>query len=171
MADEHPFSLRSAEEAANSGGLAEWVAEFLASPGSDNAELARILAERPDHWIGPMPIPLDQLHRLAGPPGAPVLAEVDEDEWRDDVIDLSERVEEGWEPPPVIVTCKGDHFMVEDGNHRIEGMRRAGETEGWSLICFTDPQELADFVRAGVTTTSTDRRDRGEPDRQLHSRS
>lgn len=149
MADEHPFTLRSAEEAANTGGLADWVAGFLASPGSDNAELARILAKRPDNWIGPMPIPLDQLHRLAGPPGAPVLAEVAEHEWRDDVIDLADRVEEGWEPPPVIVTCKGDHFMVEDGNHRIEALRRSGEAEAWCLVNFEDVEELNRFLAVG----------------------
>jgi hypothetical protein len=149
MADEHPFSLRSAQEAADSGELAAWVATFLASPGSDNAELARILAERPDNWIGPMPIPHDQLHRLAGPPGAPVLAEVDDDEWRDDVAELADHVEEGWEPPPVLVTCKGDHFMVEDGNHRIEALRRAGEDEAWCLVNFEDTEELNRFLAAG----------------------
>lgn len=151
MADEHPFSVRSAEEAANEGELAPWVARFLASPGSDNAELARILAGRPDNWIGPMPIPLDQLHRLAGPPGAPVLEAVEEHEWRDDVQDLAEQVEEGWEPPPVIVTCKGDHFMVEDGNHRIEALRRAGTEEAWCLVNFEDDRELQQFLAAGRT--------------------
>ncbi|MCU1369253.1 MAG: ParB domain protein nuclease [Ilumatobacteraceae bacterium] len=151
MVDEHPFSLQSAEAAARDGELAPWVARFLASPGSDNADLARMLAERPDNWAGPVLIPLDQLHRLAGPPGAPVLAPVEEHEWRDDVADLAARVEEGWEPPPVIVTSKGDHFMVEDGNHRIEALRRAGTEEAWCIVNFADADELSRFQAASGT--------------------
>lgn len=148
MTDEHPYSVTTAREAAERGDLATWVAHFLASPGSDNAALAEILAERPDNWTGPVQIPLDRLNRLAGPPGAPVLEEVEEHEWRDDVEDLKERVEEGWEPPPLIVTCRDGSLLVEDGNHRIEGMRRAGVDEAWSIVNFEDPAERDRFEAA-----------------------
>ena len=151
MTDEHPYSVTTAREAAERDELAEWVAEFLASPGSDNAPLAEILAERPDNWTGPVQLPLDQLNRLAGPPGAPVLETVAEEDWRDDVEDLKERVEEGWEPPPLIVTCRDGQFLVEDGNHRIEGMRRAGVDEAWSIINFEDVAERDRFEAAGRT--------------------
>ena len=40
------------------------------------------------YWVGPIRVRLDQLNRLAGPPGHPVLETVDEDDWRDDVDDL-----------------------------------------------------------------------------------
>ncbi|MGN6694151.1 MAG: hypothetical protein ACTHN0_08235 [Aquihabitans sp.] len=143
--DDHPFSLDSARQAAERDDLAAWVAEFLASPGSDNAPLAEILADRPDNWTGPVSLPLDQLNRLAGPPGAPVLETVSEEEWRDDVEELKERVEEGWEPPPLIVTCKDGDYLVEDGNHRIEGLRRAGVTEAWSIVNFEDAAERDRF--------------------------
>jgi len=39
------FSLASAQRAADEGTLAEWVVDFLASPGSNNAELAAALVE------------------------------------------------------------------------------------------------------------------------------
>lgn len=149
MTDEHPYSVTTAREAAERGDLAAWVAEFLASPGSDNAPLAEILAERPNNWTGPVQLPIDQLGRLAGPPGHPVLEEVEEHEWRDDVEDLKERVEEGWEPPPLVVTCRDGQFLVEDGNHRIEGMRRAGVEEAWSIVNFEDPAERDRFEAAG----------------------
>jgi hypothetical protein len=148
---EHPYSLDSARQAAERDELAAWVAEFLASPGSDNAPLAEILAQRPGNWAGPVSLPIDQLNRLAGPPGAPVLEEVAEDEWRDDVEELKERVEEGWEPPPLIVTCKDDEFLVEDGNHRIEGLRRAGIEEAWSIVNFEDPAARDRFLAADRT--------------------
>ena len=41
---------------------------------------------------------------VGGPPDAPVIEVVDEDEWRPDVEDAAERIEDGWEPPPVIVS-------------------------------------------------------------------
>ena len=46
MTDDEKFSLASAKRAADEGRLAEWVVDFLASPGSSNAELAAALAMR-----------------------------------------------------------------------------------------------------------------------------
>jgi hypothetical protein len=40
MSDDQDYSVESAREAAERDELGEWVARFLASPGSDNAELA-----------------------------------------------------------------------------------------------------------------------------------
>lgn len=143
--DEHDYSVEAAREASDRDEVAAWVADFLASPGSDNAELGAMLAERPDSWLGPLRLPIDQLCRLAGPADAPVLEAVEEHEWRDDVTDLAERIEQGWGPPPVIVTCRGDQLVVEDGNHRIEALRRAGVTHAWSLVNFEDPAARARF--------------------------
>src|SRR5829696_9212208 len=97
----HQFSLESARQAAQRDDLRRWVAEFLSSPGSDNAALADQLTERSPSWIGPVRLPLNQLHRLAGPEGEPVLCVVDDDDWRDDVDDMKEEIEEGWDPPPL----------------------------------------------------------------------
>jgi hypothetical protein len=58
------------------------------------------LSESHRRRIGLIEIPLDQLHRLAGAPGEPVLEVVDEDDWRDDVDDLAQKVGDGREPPP-----------------------------------------------------------------------
>ena len=80
-----------------------------------------------DAWTGPVQLPIDQLHRLAGPPGDPVLCAVADDYWRDDVDELGEKVEDGWEPPPVIVAFREGELTLEDGNHRVEGVRRSGE--------------------------------------------
>src|SRR5690606_4262581 len=101
MTDEHEYSVSTARAAAERDQLTEWVAEFLASPGSDNAALAEKLSEPPRLWIGPLRLRIDRLHRLAGPPDAPVLCPVDDDYWRDDVAEMAEQIdEEGWEPPP-----------------------------------------------------------------------
>lgn len=154
MADEK-FTVETARAAAAEDALDAWMARFLASPGSDNAPLGQMLRERSLFWIGPVELPIEELNRLAGPPGHPVLVEVDDEEWRDDVADLGEKVEEGWEPPPVVVTYEDGQLKLEDGNHRVEGMRRAGETMAWSVIGFDSTEErdrfIADAATAGYT--------------------
>jgi hypothetical protein len=149
MGDDHEFSVESAREAAARDELDDWVARFLASPGSDNAELAAGLTERDRWWLGPVQVRVDELHRLAGPPDTPVLCPVDEDYWRDDVDEMAERIDDQWEPPPVIVTYQDGKLMLEDGNHRVEGLRRAGRYQAWAVIAFEDPEERDRFVAAG----------------------
>ena len=75
-----------------------------------------------------------------------MLVPVDEDEWRDDVDDLEDKVEDGWEPPPMIVTYRDDQLHLEDGNHRAEGLRRAGEREAWAVVSFDSPDERDRFL-------------------------
>ncbi len=145
MPDHDRYSLDGARAAAERDELGEWVAEFLASPGSDNGALAAALTDRLRWWLGPVLVPLDQLNRLAGPPGDPVLCPVDEDYWRDDVDDLSEKVEDGWEPPPVIASYQDGELFLEDGNHRVEGVRRSGTDETWAVIGFDSPEERDRF--------------------------
>lgn len=138
MSEEQRYTVTTAREAAERDDLNAWVGAFLASPGSDNAPLGQQLTDPPRWWHGPVLVPLDQLHRLAGPPDHPVLRPTEDDEWRDDVDDLADKVDDGLDPPPVIATHRDDHLVLEDGNHRVEAMRRAGEDEAWTVIGFDD---------------------------------
>ena len=147
MSDESDeYSTEAARAAAERDELGDWVAKFLASAGSDNPELAESLADPPRWWLGPVGIPLDQLNRLAGPPGAPALETVDDDEWRDDVDDLARRIADGHEPPPVIASHVEGQLKLEDGNHRVEALRRAGVDEAWAVIAFDEPGSRDRFV-------------------------
>lgn len=151
MADGHAYSVDSAREAAARDELGPWVEDFLASPGSDNAPLADLLADRPRWWIGPLQLPLDRLNRLAGPPDAPVLCPVDDDFWGDDVGHMERRIEEeGWEPPPVIVSYRDGQLVLEDGNHRVESLRRAGERDAWAIVNFESPQVRDQWLEANA---------------------
>jgi hypothetical protein len=145
MTDEHEYSVDAARKAGERDALNDWVAEFLASPGSDNAELGEQLTKPPRLWLGPVRVHIDDLHRLAGPSDAPAMVEVDEDEWHDGVDDMEQRIRDGWEPPPVIATHQGDHLRLEDGNHRVESLRRAGIEEAWTLVGFEDAAERERF--------------------------
>jgi broad specificity phosphatase PhoE len=154
MTNPREYTVEAARRAAERDELGAWVAEFLASPGSDNAALAHGLTHPPRTWIGPVRLPLDQLHRLAGPADHPVLVAVDEDDWRDDVDDLEAKVEEGWEPPPMVVTYRDGQLVLEDGNHRAEGLRRAGEQEAWAVVSFESPAERDRFLERSAQLES-----------------
>jgi hypothetical protein len=144
--DGNEFTLDSARRASDEGRLDEWVTAFLASPGSDNAELGEALRQRSCWWLGPIHLPIDQLHRLAGPPDAPVLEVVDEDEWRDDVDDLAHEIDDGLEPPPLVVSHRDGQLVLEDGNHRVEALRRAGCDVAWAVVAFDSEEERDAFV-------------------------
>jgi hypothetical protein len=145
--DEPEFSVESAREAAGRDGLRDWVARFLASPGSDNPILAQKLSEEFEWWAGPVRLPLDKLNRLAGPPGDPVLCPVDDEYWDERVDSMDRQAERGWDPPPVVVAYRLGEFVLEDGNHRAEGVRRAGQRAVWAVIGFAE-REAYDRVSA-----------------------
>ncbi len=140
------YSVESARAACERDELAGWVAGFLASPGSDNAILAGQLSEQLGWWAGPVRLPLDQLHRLAGPPGDPVLCPVDDEYWDDRVDAMDELADQGWEPPPVVVAYRDDQLVLEDGNHRLEGLRRAGMQEAWAVVGFERREDRDRFA-------------------------
>jgi hypothetical protein len=143
--------VQSARQAATRDHLGEWVARFLASPGSDNPALAGQLSAELNWWAGPVLLPLDQLQRLAGPAGDPVLCVVDEDYWDERVESMDELAEDGWEPPPVVVACRDNRFVLEDGNHRVESVRRAGRRETWAVVGFIHKLDRDNFARSYST--------------------
>lgn len=145
MSEPAEYSLETARAAAGRDALDDWVAGFLASPGSDNPELGDELTARLGWWIGPVPVPIDQLHRLAGPPDSPSLVAVDEEWWDDRVDEMEECVDDGWEPPPVVVSIRDGQMILEDGNHRVESLRRNGEPDAWAIIGFESAEQRAAF--------------------------
>lgn len=149
MPAEQAYSVETARRAAERGELAEWVAEFLASPGSDNEVLAAKLSEPPRHWLGPVPLPIERLHRFAGPPGHPVLRATAEHEWRDDVEQMADLVADGSELAPIVVTYRDGALLVEDGNHRVEALRRTGARDAWAVVGFDTAEERDRFGQAG----------------------
>lgn len=148
------FTVEGARRAAGCDDLESWVRRFLASDGSDNAELGDLLTDRPRWWMGPLRLPISSLHRLAGPSDEPVLCPVDDDEWRDDVAEMADKIDgDGWEPPPVVVSYRDEHLVLEDGNHRVESLRRAGETEAWSVVGFESETERERFEAEASRTS------------------
>jgi hypothetical protein len=145
MGADHLYSVEAARRAADRGELGEWVAEFLASPGSDNGGLAAKLSEPRRHWLGPVRLPIQRLHRFAGPPGHPVLRVTEREEWRDDVEQMAQSTDDASQLPPVVVTCRDGVLLLEDGNHRVEGLRRAGADDAWAVVSFDTAEQRDGF--------------------------
>lgn len=142
------FDLASARAAARDGRVAEWVGDFLASPGSDNATLAAALAQQQHWWLGPVKLPISDLTRLAGPEPA-VECHIDPDDWEDDVEAMAEEIDDGWEPPPLLAQWSPHDgaLYIHDGSHRHEALEREGATDAWVIVWFDDPRDR-DLFRA-----------------------
>jgi ParB-like nuclease domain len=138
------FDLASARAAAAEDRTAIWVGDFLASHGSDNEVLAAALAQKQHWWLGPLRIPLEDLVRLAGPEDD-ALVPIDEGEWEDDIGDMEESIEEGWEPPPLLAEYQDGRLLLQDGNHRYEALQREGVSDTWVLVYFDDPADRDRF--------------------------
>jgi hypothetical protein len=99
VTDDEKFSLGSAKRAAVEGRLAEWVIDFLSSPGSSNPELAAALAMKGTIYLGPIRFALDRLTPMAGPDGDDVIVPVAKEDWESDVEGMELSIEQGWHPP------------------------------------------------------------------------
>jgi hypothetical protein len=141
------FDLASARAAASAGETALWVGDFLASRGSDNAVLAAALAQERHWWLGPVRIPLGDLERLSGPEDE-VLVHEEPRHWEGEIDEMRERLEEGWEPPPLLAEYQDGRLLLQDGNHRYEALAREGAPDAWVLIYFGDPDSRDAFARS-----------------------
>jgi hypothetical protein len=144
--EDEEFSLASARRAADEGRLADWVAAFLTSPGSDNEALAGALAFDGAIYTGPVRFELDRLQPLAGPDEDEVVVPIDEDEWEGDIATMVGSLEAGWEPPPLLVSHRDGRFLLEDGNHRHETLRRAGSSHAWAVLVFSSVADRDQFL-------------------------
>ncbi len=147
MTGDKEFSLASAHDAADEGRLAQWVVDFLSSAGSDNAKLAASVGFQEPTYLGPMQIELDRLTPMAGPDEDEVVVPIAEEDWESDVREMEHSVDEGWEPPPLLVSHHDGKFLLEDGNHRYETLRRNGSTHAWAILLFTDEAERDRFLK------------------------
>ena len=147
---DHTYSVDAARRANDIGRLAGWVTDFLSSPGSDNEELAAELALRGATFLGPVRVALDDLRPLAGPDDHDVEIPVPVQEWDVEVDAMDESLARGWQPPPLLVSYRHGSYVLEDGNHRHDALRRAGLTHTWAIIAFWDESDRAAFsTRSG----------------------
>ena len=147
MTDDEKFSLASAQHATDEGRLAEWVVDFLASPGSSNSALAAAFAMSGAAYVGPIRFALDRLTPMAGPVADEVVVPVAEGVWESDVEAMEHSIEQGWHPPPLLVSHHDGKYFLEDGNHRYETLRRTGATHAWIVLLFAGGVERDRYLK------------------------
>ena len=144
---EEEVSVSSAQRAADEGRLAQWVGDFLSSQGSSNLELAAALAMKGTIYLGPIRFALDRLTPMAGPDGDEVVVPVAKEDWESDVEGMEHSIEDGWAPPPLLVSHHDGEYFLEDGNHRCETLRRTGARSAWTILLFPDEVERVRFLK------------------------
>jgi len=65
--------------------------------------------------------------------------------WESDVEAMEHSFEEGWRPPPLLVSHRDGRYCLEDGNHRYETLRRSGATHAWTILLSADDAERGEY--------------------------
>ncbi len=145
MVDRGELTLAGARSAGERGEIGNWVHDFLLTVGK-NPEMAAGLKLQKRFWLGPMKMDLTRLPRCCGPE-SDMEYQVDPMCFDQYVGRMVESIEQGWEPPPLIVSYNIGALSVRDGNHRHEALVRSGYACYWTIIwCNTE----AEFSQAVV---------------------
>lgn len=83
--------------------------------------------------LGPLFIELDKLKRCCGPEPE-IQFVVPADGWENHISYFQSLIRNGWNMPPLIAYNEGNYLLVNDGNHRLEAMRREGIEKCWVII-------------------------------------
>lgn len=116
------FTLKSAMEFASKKDIETWVHLFLNGEG-DNVVMSNGLKLKKRYWLGPIEIETSFLDRVVGP--EPDLEYVEDEKWWDHNINqISERLNDGWDMPPLIAENRNGSLSVRDGNHRLGALTK-----------------------------------------------
>jgi hypothetical protein len=128
------FTVDEAIEFSKQGGIEGWVHLFLNSVGN-NVPFSEGLKLEKRYWTGTLLISLDKLTRCCGP-----------EEWEIEINKFRKLICNGWEMPPLIAQHEGNELKVNDGNHRLEAMKREGIEKCLVIIWNTHYQDnISDF--------------------------
>lgn len=126
------FTVDEALKFASKGEIEEWVHLFLNSVG-DNKPFSEGLKLQKRYWLGPLLIELDKLRRCCGPE-LEMQFVVPSDGWENHITNFQSLIRSGWNIPPLIAYNEGEYLIVNDGNHRLEAMKREGIEKCWVII-------------------------------------
>jgi hypothetical protein len=138
------FNVEEAIEFSKEGKIEEWVHLFLNSVGK-NVPFSEGLKLMKRYWIGPVLITLDKLQRCCGPE-EDMEYKVDSCGWEHHISRFQQLIQDGWDMPPLIVQHDNNQLIVNDGNHRLEAMKREGYEMCFVIIWNTNYQDkVEDF--------------------------
>lgn len=118
----------------------EWVHHYLNHDGNNKA-LSKGLKKQKRYWIGPIKISLSKLHRCCGYESNMEYKET-ETVWHKRINQMSKRIRDGWDAPPLIATYKNGQLSVRDGNHRYEALKKCHKRSCWTIIWYDTKKDI-----------------------------
>ncbi|HTY08515.1 MAG TPA: hypothetical protein VMF29_05070 [Candidatus Edwardsbacteria bacterium] len=117
-----------------SGRIERWVHTYLAQPHPPgNAGLLEGLKKMPRYWIGPIKTNLCELVQVCGPDSSFEFHE-NAVTWDIGLQQNIIRLEQGDQPPHMIVEYTGHGLRIADGNHRYAALKACGYSAYWAII-------------------------------------
>lgn len=126
--------LQKALHAKKNGRLIEWVQEYLKT--EKNYGLASALKKHTATMVDIVEFPLAELKKIEGPEPEPDRESLDQ--WEKRVSTIEALINQGYEPPPLIVTDYWQPLEIADGNHRHEALLRNGIKKYWTIFFIQD---------------------------------
>lgn len=135
------FNLKTAQDYATQGKLEDWIHLYLNTGYWKNIPFSEGLKREQRWWIGPVKVRLDSLLRSCGPEEDMPYREAVES-WEKWVNELKETLTDIAELPPLIIEYQDGNYIVNDGNHRHEAMRRKDWTHCYVIIWYSNYEEF-----------------------------
>jgi len=126
------FTLNSAMEFASNNEIETWVHLFLNGEG-DNVGLSNGLKMKTRYWAGPVEIKTKFLDRVVGPEKNMEYIE-EEEWWNHNINQICNRLEDGWDMPPLIAENRNGSLSIRDGNHRLGALQRLNKEKCFLII-------------------------------------
>lgn len=116
--------------------IEQWVHDFLLGRGN-NVAFSKGLKLESRVFERPKMMALSQFTRCCGPEDSMKYFEPRE-AFESRVHAMVEAVQDGWEMPPLIIKYSGDTYELNDGNHRLEALKRLGFERYWIILWDTE---------------------------------
>ncbi len=149
------FSVRGARRCAESGLLEAWIHTYLRDGRWANLPLSDGLRLKDRFWVGPTEVRLDNIERECGPEAGMIYPEAPEI-WERRLASLQASIRDVLEVPPLIVNSRNGtlrnpdgtfRFVIADGSHRLEALKRMGKESFHVLIWFETEEQRAEYLQ------------------------
>ncbi|KRE55926.1 hypothetical protein ASL11_34910 [Paenibacillus sp. Soil750] len=97
------------------------------------------------YYLGPLEVEINRLDRVVGPEQHMEYVE-NEDWWNYNINQICERIEGGWDMPPLIAENRNGIFSIRDGNHRLGALEKLKKEKYFVIIW--DNNSLENMLKA-----------------------